>query len=173
MARMDEMGVDLVLVSSHLGARPSHYEWQGQIYSRTGNGYPDFVSTTRYGKVDGLKGANCRHSFSPYFEGMDNPFQHYDSEENQKLYETEQRARSMENRIRKTKRLVMGYKATGDDKAYEKAAALLTQQNKAYNDYCKETGLKKRSDRIAIAKWDRTQAAQARAAAKRHEKEKE
>lgn len=173
MARMDEMGVDLVLVSSHLGARPSHYEWQGQIYSRTGNGYPDFVSTTRYGKVDGLKGANCRHSFSPYFEGMDNPFQHYDSEENQKLYETEQRARAMENRIRKTKRLVMGYKATGDAEAYEKAAALLTQQNKAYNDYCKENGLKKRSDRISIAKWDRAQAAQARAAAKRHEKEKE
>ena len=173
LARMDEMGVDLVLVSSHLGARPSHYEWQGKIYSRTGNGYPDFVSTTRYGKVDGLKGANCRHSFSPYFEGMDNPFQHYDSEENQKLYETEQRARAMENRIRKTKRLVMGYKATGDDEAYEKAAALLTKQNKAYNDYCKENGLKKRSDRIATAKWDRSQAAQARSAAKRHEKEKE
>lgn len=173
LARMDEMGVDLVLVSSHLGARPSHYEWQGKIYSRTGNGYPDFVSTTRYGKVDGLKGANCRHSFSPYFEGMDNPFQHYDSEENKKLYETEQRARAMENRIRKTKRLVMGYKAAKDDEAYEKAAALLTQQNKAYNDYCKGNGLKKRSDRIAIAKWDRAQAAQARAAAKRYEKEKE
>ena len=173
LARMDEMGVDLVLVSSHLGARPSHYEWQGKIYSRTGNGYPDFVSTTRYGKVDGLKGANCRHSFSPYFEGQENPFQHFDSEENQKLYETEQRARAMERRIRDTKRKVMGYKATGDDKAYEKAADLLTQQNKAYNDYCKENGLKKRSDRISIAKWDRTQAAQARAAAKRHEKEKE
>lgn len=172
LARMDEMGVDLVLVSSHLGARPSHYEWQGKIYSRTGNGYPDFVSTTRYGKVDGLKGANCRHSFSPYFEGQENPFQHFDSEENQKLYETEQRARAMERRIRDTKRKVMGYKATGDDKAYEKAADLLTQQNKAYNDYCKENGLKKRSDRISIAKWDRTQAAQARAAAKRHEKEK-
>lgn len=172
LARMDEMGVDLVLVSSHLGARPSHYEWQGKIYSRTGNGYPDFVSTTRYGKVDGLKGANCRHSFSPYFEGQKNPFQHYDSEENQKLYETEQRARAMERRIRDTKRKVMGYKATGDAEAYEKAAAMLTQQNKAYNDYCKETGLKKRSDRIAIAKWDRAQAAQARAAAKRHEKEK-
>lgn len=173
MARMDEMGVDLVLVSSHLGARPSHYEWQGQIYSRTGNGYPDFVSSTGYGTVTGLKGANCRHSFSPYFEGQKNPFQQYDSEENQKLYETEQRARAMERRIRDTKRKVMGYKATGDDKAYEKAAALLTRQNKAYNDYCKENGLKKRDDRISIAKWDRAQAAQARAAAKRHEKEKE
>lgn len=174
LARMDELGWDLVVVSSHLGARPAHQVWQGQIYSRNGGGdYPDFVSSTGYGSATGLCGINCRHNFSPYFEGMDNPFEQYDSEENRKLYEIEQRARTMERRIRDTKRKVMGYKATGDDKAYEKAAALLTQQNKAYNDYCKENGLKKRSDRISIAKWDRTQAAQARAAAKRHEKEKE
>lgn len=33
MARAEEMGVDLCIVSSHLGARPSHAEWQGKIYS--------------------------------------------------------------------------------------------------------------------------------------------
>lgn len=33
LARAKEMGVDLCLVSSHLGARPSHAEWQGKIYS--------------------------------------------------------------------------------------------------------------------------------------------
>lgn len=33
LARMKEMGVDLVLVSSHLGARPTHAEWQGKVYS--------------------------------------------------------------------------------------------------------------------------------------------
>lgn len=33
LARAKEMGVDLILVSSHLGARPSHAEWQGKIYS--------------------------------------------------------------------------------------------------------------------------------------------
>lgn len=33
LARMKEMGVDLVLVSSHLGSRPSHAEWQGKVYS--------------------------------------------------------------------------------------------------------------------------------------------
>lgn len=32
LARMEEMGVDLVLVSSHLGARPEHAVWQGKIY---------------------------------------------------------------------------------------------------------------------------------------------
>ena len=33
LARAKEMGVDLLLVSSHMGARPSHAEWQGKIYS--------------------------------------------------------------------------------------------------------------------------------------------
>ena len=33
LARMKEMGVNTVLVSSHLSARPSHAEWQGKIYT--------------------------------------------------------------------------------------------------------------------------------------------
>lgn len=32
LARMKEMGVDLAIVSSHLGARPEHYVWQGKVY---------------------------------------------------------------------------------------------------------------------------------------------
>ena len=179
IARMDEMDVDLVLVSSHLGARPEHYVWQGKIYSRSGGGdYPDFVESTRYGYVDGLCGANCRHNFSPYFEGMKNPFQEYDSEENQKQYELEQRQRTLERRIRDTKRQTMGWKTAMDaeddpvkkaelEEKYQRKAALLQKQNKAYNDFCESTGQKKRSDRINIAKWDRKQAASARSAAKK------
>ena len=55
VARMDEMGVDLVLVSSHMGARPSHQVWQGKVYSRNGGSekYPDFVSSTGYGTGPG------------------------------------------------------------------------------------------------------------------------
>lgn len=33
LARMNEMEVDKVVVSSHLGARPEHQQWQGKIYS--------------------------------------------------------------------------------------------------------------------------------------------
>lgn len=179
IARMDEFDVDLVLVSSHLGARPEHYVWQGKIYSRNGGGdYPDFVESTRYGYVDGLCGANCRHNFSPYFEGMSNPFKEYDSEENKKQYELEQRQRTLERRIRKTKREAMAYKTAVDNAAddtqraqleekYQQKAALLQRQNAAYNEFCEETGQKKQYDRIRIAKWDRKQAAQARAAAKK------
>lgn len=173
LARMDEFGWDLVVVSSHFGARPTHQVWQGQIYSRNGGDYPDFVSSTGYGSVTGLCGANCRHNFSPYFEGMDNPFEQYDSEENRKLYEIEQRARTMERRIRDTKRRLMGYETAGDTDRYERTAAMLQKQNEAYNAYCDEKGLKKRHDRIQIARWNRSQAAKARAAAKRHNEDKE
>lgn len=180
-ARMDEFDVDLVLVSSHLGARPDHAAWQGKIYSRSGatEEYPDFVASTGYGSVTGLCGANCRHSFGPWFDGMENPFEQYDSEENQKQYELEQRQRTLERRIRDTKRKTMNWKTAMDaetdpvqkaifEAEYQRKAALLQKQNKAYNDFCKDNDLKRRDDRISIAKWDRKQAAKARAAAKKH-----
>ena len=185
-ARMDEMDVDLVITSSHLGARPSHAEWQGKVFSRSGKSdkYPDFVSSTGYGSAGGLSGINCRHSFSCFFEGMDNPFEQYDSEENRKQYEKEQYQRTLERRIRKTKREVMGLKESvdscKDDKAkfaldmdYQRKAALLQKQNVAYKEYCERNNLRPLSDRIQIAKWDRQQAAAARGAAQRYENAKE
>lgn len=51
---------------------------------------------------------------------------------------------------------------------FQRKSVLLQKQNKAYNDFCKEHGLKKLNERITIAKWDRQQAAQARVAAKKH-----
>lgn len=180
LKRMDEMDVDLVITSSHLGARPSHAEWQGRIFSRSGRGnYPNFEESTGYGTVSGLCGANCRHSFSPYFEGMDNPFEQYDSEENIKLYQKEQRQRTLERRIRKTKREVMGWKEAVDnaddkktkfdlDLQYQKKAALLQKQNETYYNYCKENNLRPLAERVKIARWDRQQAASARGAAQRY-----
>ena len=203
IARMKEMGAGLAITSSHLGARPSHQEWQGQVFSidwskmnkiyplpniRTPENlgaeeYPDFVENTRIGKVDGLCGVNCRHSFSVFYEGMDNPFEQYDSEENRKQYEKEQRQRTLERRIRNTKREVIGLKESVDnckddktkfelDLDYQRKSALLAKQNKAYRDYCTENGLKLLNDRIQIARWDRQQAAAARGAAKRYENAK-
>lgn len=186
IARMDEMDVDLVLVSSHLGARPEHAEWQGKVYTRSGLNpkYPDFVAVTEYGTVTGLCGANCRHSFGPYFEGQHNPFEQFDDEENRKLYELEQQQRTLERRIRKTKRDAMSARTSRDaetdptekeywEKKYRKKAALLQKQNAAYNQFCEANGLKKQQDRISIAKWNRSEAAQARAAAKRYKEDKE
>lgn len=177
LARMEEMGVDLVIVSSHLGARPSHHVWQGKIYSLTGNGYPDFYKATDFGTVTGLCGANCRHSFSCYFDGMGNPFANYDSDENLKQYEKEQHQRTLERRIRKTKQQVMGLRTAMEksdstqkshwESQYQRKSALLQNQNSEYNQYCKDNDLKRRSERLEIAMWNRAQAAKAREAAKK------
>lgn len=179
MARADEMGVDQFIVSSHLGARPSHQVWQGKVFTleelkSTNEGMPAL------GTVTGLCGVNCRHSWSVWFDGMDNPFEQYDSEENRKQYEKEQRQRTLERRIRNTKREVIGLKESVDnckddklkfelDMDYQRKSALLAKQNKAYREYCERNNLKPLSDRIQIAKWDRQQAAAARGAAKRYE----
>lgn len=205
-ARMKEMGACLAITSSHLGARPSHAEWQGKIFyvdwekmnkiyplseipmpkdidTSLAKKYPDFIESTRIGKVDGLEGANCRHSHSVYYQDMDNPFEQYDSEENRKQYEKEQRQRTLERRIRKTKREVMGWKEAVDnetddktkfelDLQYQKKALLLQRQNKAYREYCEKNNLRPLADRITIARWNRQQAAAARGAAQRYENAK-
>lgn len=96
---------------------PEHAVWQGQIFSRSGKSdrYPDFVSSTGYGSGSGLGGWNCRHSFSPYFEGdpktyskqMLEDFEAKDYEYNgQKMteYEATRQQRYVERQIRRWKR---------------------------------------------------------------------
>lgn len=168
IARMNEMDVDLVLVSSHMGARPSHQVWQGKVYSRSGKDkkYPDFVSSTGYGTGPGLCGWNCRHNFSPYFEGMGNPFERYNDEENTELYELTQKQRSMERAIRKQKRKNEALKNATEnatdaemttalrDKA-RKSSQRLAQQRKAYNEFCAENNLRPLPERLRIGKANR------------------
>lgn len=190
-ARMDEMDWDIILVSSHLGARvtdredfTNHYWWQGKFYSKSGKDdrFPPF-SVCGMGNVQGIHGANCRHQHGPG-DGEFNPYDQYDSEENKRAYELQQRQRTMERRIRDSKRKCMGLKqgldsATTDEgkalaeKAYQKQAALLQKRNQAYNQFCEDNNLKKRNERITIAKWDRSQAAKARAAAKKYNEDKQ
>ena len=185
-ARMEEMDWDIVLVSAHIGARvtdrddyTNHSWWQGKFYSLSGNDkrFPPY-SVCGDGDVQGIHGANCRHSMGPG-DGENNPYEGLiDSEENRKAYELSQRQRLLERRIRKTKREVMALKTAVDnaedpavkaemEQAYRKKALLLQKQNKAYDDFCKENNLKRLQDRLAIAKWDRSQAASATAAAKK------
>ena len=164
LARMDEFDVDLVLVSSHMGARPSHQEWQGKVYSRSGTSkkYPDFVSSTGYGTGDGLCGWNCRHNFSPYFEGQENPFDHYDDKENQEAYDKSQQQRLLERTIRKTKRRVEVLKDAANQaqdpamvqllrQKLDAAKKVLRGQQKAYQDYCDENDLRPLEERMRIA----------------------
>ena len=190
LKRMEEMNWDLVLVSAHIGARTgdggenpgNHAWWQGKIYSRSGKSkkFPPF-SLTGYGTASGLSGVNCRHSFGAS-DGEFNPYVELsarDKADNGKQYEKEQRQRTYERRIRKTKREVLGLQAGVDNAPNEKArfalqqdldrkSYLLQKQNAAYKAYCKQNDLRELKDRLMIAKWNRQNAEKARGAAKRY-----
>jgi len=136
LERMKEMDWDIILVSSHLGARVgdggqnpgNHSWWQGKFYSRSGKDkrFPPF-SETGYGTVTGLCGANCRHSFGTG-DGENNPFEQYDSEENRKAYEKQQRQRALERRVRDTKRKIQNMQTAIDNCRDEKLKFELQQE---------------------------------------------
>lgn len=194
MERMKEMDWDIILVSAHLGARTgdggqnpgNHLWWQGQFYSRTGRTkeYPDFVKTTGYGTVTGLCGVNCRHSFGPG-DGVNNPFADKDIaySDNYKIEKMQQRQRTLERRIRDSKRKVQNLQTAVDNCKDEKLkfelqqkldrkSYTLSQQNKAYKKYCADNDLKEYETRLKVAKWNRQQAAKAAGAARRYQNAK-
>ena len=185
--RMEEMDWDIILVSAHIGARTgdggqnpgNHLWWQGQFYSRTGSDrrFPPF-SQTGYGTGEGLCGWNCRHSFGSG-DGINNPYKDIQTADNYKVEQLEKRQRTLERRIRKTKREVMGIQEAVDKCKDESAkfemqldldrkSYLLQRQNKAYNEFCKENDLRTQQERLQIARWNREQAAKARGAARRY-----
>lgn len=113
MQRMDEWEWDLVFVDAHFGARPSHAEWQGRVYSRSGRSteYPSLVDATGYGTVTGLCGANCYHYMTPYVPGYSElPDMDYSEQEritgmtSDEYYAATQKQRRYERLIRSQKR---------------------------------------------------------------------
>lgn len=124
--RIEKMDIELVEVSSHYDARPDHAEWQGRVYSVNGGqkidgiSYPDFRDSTGYGTVDGLCGANCRHSFGPYRHGAPRAYepnpQHPSGLDGGTVYEMTQQQRYLERQIRQAKREVRGAQQVYDGK---------------------------------------------------------
>lgn len=182
-ARADEMCADLVEVSAHAGARPSHAQWQGGIYSRSGKSrkYPDFVKTTGYGTGAGLGGWNCSHSFRPWFEGMSRTYdkvllkeyQAKDYEYNgvrMTEYEALQEQRKIERNIRRWKREQNALQAAGLDSS--EASAKITEWNRRQKDFLEQTGLKADGTRVAVGKGSTPKEAERVALLKQKEIEK-
>ena len=162
--RAAEMGADLVQTSEHIGARPSHAEWQGKIFSLSGtsNKYSPFVETTGYGTGAGLGGWNCRHSFYPFFEGISenaynaatrgkpsaqSPPVTYNGKK-QTPYEATQTQRHIERRIRYFKRQASALDAAGLDSTIETAKVRGWQAT--MRDFVNQTGLNRQSIREQI-----------------------
>ena len=190
--RMEEMDWDIILVSAHIGARTgdggqnpgNHLWWQGQFYSRTGRDkrFPNFYEHTGYGTGEGLCGWNCRHSFGSG-DGVNNPYKDIQTADNVRMEKLEQRQRALERRVRKTKREVMGLQEAVENcqdeaakfklqQTLDRKSYLLSQQNKAYSDFCKQNDLRPLQERLQVAKWSREQAAKARGAARRYQNAK-
>lgn len=168
-ARADEMGCDLVETSAHAGARPSHAEWQGKVFSRSGKSkkYPDFVQSTGYGKGEGLGGWNCSHSFSPYFEGSTRTYSKEQLEEyqeetfkynGQKLteYEALQEQRNIERTIRRWKREQTALRSLGQPT--EEASSKIKSWQEKEKDFLSQTGLKKQTSRSQTGRHSRSEA---------------
>lgn len=180
-----------------------HDNWQGKVYRIRGieEGYPNLLESTGYdidpttgqGKVVnplGLHGYNCRHSHKPWDKRLRNPYLDengnlkIDSEENKKRYELQKKQRYYERAIRKTKReLIMKQQeidmiAETDVKSilqgdYDRLASKWQEQNKKYNDFCKENNLQPQYERIKVADFGRKQTNAANKAATNYRKDKE
>lgn len=157
-----EAGVRLVEVSSHGGARPSHARWQGRVYSLDGDveiggvRYRDFYRETGYGKVDGLGGANCRHSFGPWVPGTPRMYSaepgHPSGLPSDEVYRLAQGQRRRERDIRQTKRELAGAQLIADKDAsmaniaeVEKLKAKLRGQQDGLRRYIDEANRKGRA----------------------------
>lgn len=116
-----ENDCDLMEISAHSGARPSHAEWQGQIVSLSGRKGYLTKDDIGYGTGAGFGGWNCRHDWYPYFEGIStrnytqsdlDTLNAKDIEYNGKMYseyEISQIQRRMEREIRALKREKTAY----------------------------------------------------------------
>ena len=122
-----QSGIRLVEVSSHGGARPEHARWQGRVYSLNGEveidgvRYRDFYAETGYGRVDGLGGANCRHSIGPWLPGTPRMYspdpEHPSGLPSGEIYRLTQRQRERERGVRQTKRELAGAQLIADKDA--------------------------------------------------------
>ncbi len=166
-----DMGCDLVEVTAHLGARPTHQVWQGRIFSLSGTHpkYPEFRSSTGYGTGDGLCGWNCRHNFYPYFEGLSKPVGvPFTKEENDKVYRDTQKQRAYERAIRQSKRelaaLDASRSAASDDDAlkqkldreFQRKAVVLKRREAKLAEHLRASGLLPDNSRVRVDGFGRS-----------------
>lgn len=170
--RANELGWDLMELTAHGGARPSHAEWQGKIVSRSGRkGYLS-LDDIGYGTATGFKGINCRHDWSPYLKGSIKAYTQkelnkwktekvtYNGKE-MSMYEATQKQRYFERKIRQDKKNLKAQQAilTSNNKdinieevqtEIRNIKATQRQHNAQLNDFLNQTRLRKDNSRLVI-----------------------
>lgn len=159
--RAQDYGADLYQVSSHNGARPLCYPWQGKVISRSGwsgtvkdlDGNTiqvhseDEIESFRYG--GGLFGVNCRHypiTFIPGFSPLRGEPQ--SEKDNARDYEESQQQRALERDLRNKKRDLAVMQAQGaDEDAIKAQRAKVRKASDDLDQFCDETGRSRRRNR--------------------------
>lgn len=174
----DEFECDLMEITAHAGARPSHAVWQGQIVSRSGRrGYLS-LSDIGYGTGAGFQGWICRHSWNPFFEGISK--RSYTKEDIEALnakdvpynggmyteYEISQMQRRMEREIRVTRRELAGLDeaakfSTGKQKAdlqsdFAQSSVKLKRQEAKLRDFTRQTDRRVDTSRVQVMGFGRS-----------------
>ena len=113
--RANEVGWDLMEITAHSGARPSHAKWQGKIVSLSEKkGYLS-KDDIGYGEATGFKGINCKHDWHPYYKDSTRSYTQKELEKwkNEKVtyngkeytkYDATQEQRKIERAIRQDKK---------------------------------------------------------------------
>lgn len=170
--RANEVGWDLMEISAHSGARPSHMKWQGKIVSLSGQkGYLS-KADIGYGEATGFKGINCRHSWYPYYKGTTRTYSQkqlkewedekvtYNGEKMTK-YQATQKQRDFERKIRQDKKDLKAQQklltSTNNDLDIELVKSEIREikatqkaHNEELNDFLDQTGLRKDYSRLVI-----------------------
>lgn len=169
-----DMGCDLMEITVHSGARPSHQVWQGQLVSLSGRTGYFSLSDIGYGEGSGFKGWNCRHDWFPYFEGISE--RAYTNDDLKTLeeetvtyngksyteYEATQVQRAMERKIRSTRRELIGLDELikgGDSGAkvdFDNLSVRLKKQETKLKDFCKNTDRRVDKFRVQVNGFDKS-----------------
>lgn len=161
--RQEDYGSDIFQVSSHAGARPLCYPYQGKFYS-WGSGSGTFtdgagvqhayapLDSTSYGQAAGLFGINCGHYPMPQIPNVTFPQDKKieGKAENDRLYQESQEQRALERRIRDAKRKQAAFQAAGLPEAADRQRALVRQRQAAMREFIAKTGRARRYDRESI-----------------------
>ena len=140
-----DLGLDLVQTSAHVGARPQHQVWQGKVFSLSGKSdkypalsAPQEAGGTGYGTAEGLCGCNCRHHFFPYAEGFSPADYGIDISpaENEEIYNATQKQRQYERQIRSWKRTARVAEDQGKTIDANNATARVRVYQKALRELC-------------------------------------
>lgn len=156
-----KLGTEYFEVEWHAGARPTHAVWQGRVWSKE-----QLYSVCGLGTVTGLLGANCYHTYYPFFPGISernwsdewldakNREESEPKEFNGKrytLYEAKQRQRQMETAMRAQRekvRLLQHGGADQDEIILHKAK--YQGQLNEYSRFCKKMSLTEERERIYL-----------------------